>query len=284
MNHPVTIGLAQISGEPFEVEANRKLCNDAVRSAFEQGADIVVLPELIVHGYVADAARLFPVAEPVDGATVRAWTELAASSGGYVVGGLAERDGESLYNTAVAVGPDGLIGHYRKAHLFADEKVSFAQGDLGFPVFRTRFGNIGICVCYDLRFVEVVRLLALKGADLICVPTAWLPGYDQQRWDAEGMSPQGRGAELQANLNQVFIACASQAGLHGQCDFLGSAILIDPFGKRVIGPLSGADDELVLATVDIADAKRAQVRGEMIAPRADRRTDLYALWADDQRF
>jgi predicted amidohydrolase len=282
MKHEVTIGLAQISGEPFEVEANRKLCADTIRAAFEQGADIVVLPELIVHGYVADAARMYPIAETISGPTVEEWADLAAASGGYIVGGLAERDGQSLYNAAVAVGPDGLIGHYRKAHLFADEKVAFVPGDLGFPVFRTRFGTIGICVCYDLRFVEVVRLMALKGADLICVPTAWLPGYDQQRWDGDGMSPQGRGAELQANLNQVFIACASQAGVHGQCDFLGSSVLIDPFGKRVVGPLSGGDDELVLATVDIADAKRAQVRGEMITPRADRRTDLYAIAVDGE--
>jgi len=282
MQHPVTIALAQISGEPFEVDANRKLCADTIRAAFEDGADVVVLPELIVHGYVADARRLFPIAETVHGETVGEWTDLAASAGGYIVGGLAERDGEALYNTAVAVGPDGLIGHYRKAHLFADEKAAFVPGDLGFPVVRTRFGTIGICVCYDLRFVEVVRLMALRGADLICVPTAWLPGYDQQRWDADGMSPQGRGAELQANLNQVFIACASQAGVHGQCDFIGSSVLIDPYGKRLVGPLSGTDDDVVLSTVDIADAKRSQVRGEMIAPRADRRTDIYRIAADGE--
>lgn len=284
MNHPVTIGLAQISGEPFDVEANRDLCRRTIVDAFERGADIVVLPELIIPGYVADAAQLFPIAEATDGPTVTEWTELARAGGGYVVGGFAERDGESLYNSAVAVGPEGLIGHYRKAHLFADEKIAFSPGDLGFPVFRTRFGTIGICVCYDLRFVEVVRLMALKGADLICVPTAWLPGYDQQRWDDDGMSPQGRGAELQANLNQVFIACASQAGVHGQCDFLGSSLLVDPFGARLVGPLSGTDDELVVATFDIGAAKRAQVRGELIAPRADRRTDLYAIAAEDRLY
>lgn len=283
MKHSVTLGLAQISGEPFEVVANRKLCADTIAAAFEGGADIVVLPELIVHGYVADAQQLFPIAETLDGETISEWSELAAAHGGYVVGGLAERSGDALYNSAVAVGPDGVVGHYRKAHLFADEKVAFVPGDLGFPVFRTRFGTVGMCVCYDLRFVEVVRLMALRGADLICVPTAWLPGYDQQRWDADGMSPQGRGAELQANLNQVFIACASQAGVHGQCDFLGSSILVDPFGKRVIGPLSGSQDALVLATIDIADAKRAQVRGEMISPRADRRTDLYGIAVGDER-
>ena len=282
MKHPVSVAIAQISGEPYAVEANRELCSSTITDAFEKGADIVILPELIVHGYVADAARLFPLAEPVDGRTVSDWSALAAETGGYIVGGFAERSGQSLYNTAVAVGPEGLIGHYRKTHLFGDEKVAFVPGDLGFPVVRTRFGNIGICVCYDLRFVEVVRLMALKGADLICVPTAWLPGYDQQRWDAEGMSPQGRGAELQANLSQVFIACASQAGRHGQCDFLGSSLLVDPYGKRASGPLSGSDDEVSVVTIDIADAKRAQVRGEMIAPRADRRTDIYAIATDGE--
>jgi N-carbamoylputrescine amidase len=233
---------------------------------------------------VSDAWGLFPIAEPVPGPSTESWTALARASSGYVVGGLCERDGERLYNAAVAVGPDGVIGHYRKAHLFAEEKVAFAPGDLGFPVFRTRFGTIGMCVCYDLRFVEVVRLMALQGADLVCVPTAWLPGFDQERWDRDGMSPQGRGAELQANLNQVFVAAASQAGSHGGCEFLGSSILVDPFGRRVVGPLSGSDDEIVVAPIDISMAKRAQVRGEMIAPRADRRTDLYGIWAADRRW
>lgn len=280
MSHDVGIAVAQISGEPFDVETNKARCRDAIDAGFGAGADIVVLPELIVSGYVADARRLFPIAETVPGPTTEEWAAQASAVGGYVVGGLAERDGERLFNTAVAVGPEGVIAHYRKAHLFAEEKVAFAPGDLGFPVARTRFGTIGLCVCYDLRFVEVVRLLALQGADLICVPTAWLPGYDQQRWDAEGMSPQGRGAELQANLNQVFIAAASQAGVHGQCDFLGSSILIDPYGKRVIGPLSGDADEVAVARIDIGAAQRSQVRGALISPRADRRTDIYGIAYD----
>lgn len=281
MSHQVGIGIAQISGEPYAIEHNRRLCADAISSAFGEGADLVVLPELIVSGYVADARCLFPLAEPVPGPTTEAWTELARESDGYVVGGLCERDGERLFNTAVAVGPEGLIGHYRKVHLFAEEKIAFVPGDLGFPVVRTRWGTVGICVCYDLRFVEVVRLMALQGADLICVPTAWLPGYDQERLDRDGMSPQGRGAETQANLNQVFIVAASQAGTHGQCEFLGSSILVDPWGKRLMGPLSGTHDEVVVANIDISAAKRAQVRGDLVTPRADRRTDVYGIVVGD---
>jgi predicted amidohydrolase len=253
------------------------LAEETSITAFEKGADIVILPEMVAHGYVADWRRLRPLAEPVDGPSVASWTKLAARFDGYVVGGFCELDGDALYNTAVAVGPGGPILHYRKVHLFDEEKIAFQPGDLGFPVAPTRFGKIGVCVCYDLRFVEVVRLLSLQGADLICVPTAWLPGFDQERWDEHGMCPQARGAVLQANLSQVYIACASQAGRHGNLDFLGSSCLADPYGQLAAGPLPGSEDALDVTQIDIGATKRAQSRSPLIAPRADRRTDVYGI-------
>jgi N-carbamoylputrescine amidase len=283
MINGVCIGLAQITGQPYAVEENRELTKQAAANAFELGADIVVLPEMIVHGYVADWRRLALVAEPACGPTFEAWHELAREAGGYIVGGFCERDGGALYNTAIAVGPEGLVLHYRKVHLFAEEKVAFRPGDLGFPVARTRFGGIGVCVCYDLRFVESVRLMSLQGADLVCVPTAWLPGFDHERWDSEGMCPQAHGAVIQANLNQVFIACSSQAGPVGELEFLGSSVLADPYGKRSIGPLSGSETAIQVVEVDIGATKRAQVRAPLVAPRADRRTDVYGLWSADGR-
>lgn len=283
-NNTVSVGLVQIGGEPFEVDSNRQLALESATTAFEQGADIVVLPEMIIHGYVADWRRLRPLAETIDGTTVESWKNLASQFDGYVVGGFCEREGEAIYNTAVAVAPGGVILHYRKVHLFDEEKVAFREGDLGFPVVPTRFGNIGVCVCYDLRFVEVVRLMALQGADLICVPTAWLPGFDEERWDERGMCPQARGAVLQANLSQVYIACASQAGRHGELDFLGSSCLADPYGRLAAGPLPGSDDAIKVTEIDIGAAKRAQVRAPLIAPRADRRTDVYALHYSGRSF
>ena len=281
MKHLVSVGLVQLGTEPFEVAKNRSLTLEAAAQAFAQGADIVVLPEMILHGYVADAKRLAPVAETVPGPTTEAWQRLAAEHGGYISGGLCERDGDSLYNTAVLVGPSGVELHYRKLHLFGDEKMAFRPGDLGLPVADTIFGTAGICVCYDLRFVEVVRALALKGADLILVPTAWLPGFDQQRWDAEGMCPQAHGALFQSNLSQCFIACASQVGTHGGLEFLGSSLVADPYGKRALGPLPPDVDEVAVVELDVAQAKLAQVRSPLIAPRADRRTDVYGIALDD---
>ena len=150
-------------------------------------------------------------------------------------------------------------------------------GDRGLPVADTRLGRIGVCVCYDLRFVETARALSLQGAELICVPTAWLPGFDAERWDDEGFCPQARGAQLQANLDQVFIACASQAGPSGELDFLGSSVLCDPYGKTVLGPLAGSEPELATAQVDLDAVRRAHERGSSINPRSDRRTDVYGL-------
>ena len=166
-----------------------------------------------------------------------------------MVGGFCERgEDDALYNSAVAVAGDGIVGHYRKLHLFDREKLCFAPGDLGLPTFETPFGRLGICVCYDLRFVEVVRVLALSGADLICVPTAWIRGFDRTGLDDGGLIPHAQGAVLQANLSQVFIACASQAGDFGDLRFLGSSILAGPYGHVVAGPLARDGDELQVAT------------------------------------
>ena len=118
---------------------------------------------------------------------------------------------------------------------------------------------------------------SLQGAELILVPTAWLTGFDQVKWRDNGLAPQAEGAVLQANLNQTFVACASQAGTRGDLEFLGSSVLVDPTGGLVLGPLSGTADDLAIATIDMEDAERAQHRSELITPRADRRTDVYGV-------
>lgn len=276
MARELTIGIAQITGGG-EPEANRQLSLDAASALFERGAQLVVLPELIVPAYRLDAAFQAAHAEPLEGPTVSAWQELARGAGGYLAGGVCERDGDRVYNAAVLVGPDGVLLHYRKLHTFAGEKQIFAPGDRGLPVARLPFGTVGLCICYDLRFVETARILALRGAELICVPTAWVPGFDQQRWDGEGFAPQARGAQLQANLDQVYVACASQAGEVWEQGFLGSSIVCDPYGQALLGPLPPDRDELAVTTIDLEQVDRAHNRGALIDPLADRRSDVYGL-------
>jgi predicted amidohydrolase len=280
VSRALEIGIAQITATAEgdgASESSLELSVGAAAELFERGARLVVLPELIVPGYRLDADFLGAGAQPLDGPAIHAWTRLAAQTGGYIAAGFCEREGERLFNTAVLVGPDGVGLHYRKLHRFAAEKQIFAPGDLGLPVARTPIGTIGLCICYDLRFVETVRILALSGAELICVPTAWLPGFDTERWDAGGFCPQARGALLQANLDQVFIACASQVGQAHDARFLGSSVICDPRGSVALGPLPGDGTELALHTVDLDEVTGAHDRGSSINPQVDRRSDVYGL-------
>jgi N-carbamoylputrescine amidase len=279
---PLAIGLAQITGEPYAADANRVRSVEAARELLRRGAQLVVLPELIVPGYVADRDRLMELGEPIDGPTVSAWRSAAAEHGGWIAGGFCERVCDTLFNSAVIVGADGVALHYRKLHPFREEKHVFARGDLGLPVAELPFGRVALCVCYDLRFVETVRVLALEGAELVCVPTAWLAGFDEQQWNANGVAPQAEGAILQANLDQVFIACASQVGRSDRYEFLGSSIVAGPRGEVVAGPLPIASPEIAVAEVDLDDVQRAQVRHELITPREDRRRDVYGLMVGDR--
>ena len=271
------IGLAQILSRPEAAEANRKDSADAAASLFEQGADIVVVPEMAVPWYTTDRGALEPLAEPLSGPTVTAWQEQAARHGGLVVGGLCERSGDSIYNSAVAVDSTGVIAHYRKLHLFDVEKHCFAPGDAGLTVVETAYGTIGLCICYDLRFVEVVRVLALRGADLICVPTAWVRGFDRRQYREGELIAHAEGALVQANLSQVFIACTSQVGAGDGVELLGSSVVADPYGRMAGGPLSTVREQLEVVDVDLSEARRAQARSELIRPRADRRTDVYGI-------
>ncbi len=272
----LTLGIAQITARA-DGDAGRRLTLDSAGALFDQGAQLVVLPELVVPGYRLDADFLCASAEPLDGPTVRAWRELAGSTGGYVAGGLCERAGNRLYNTAVLVGPEGVVLHYRKLHTFGGEKQVFTPGDLGLPVAQISFGVVGLCICYDLRFVETARILGLRGAELICVPTAWVTGFDQRSSDGEGFAPQARGAQLQANLDQVYIACASQAGEVSEQKFLGSSVVCDPYGRVLLGPLPPDRDELAVITIDLEQVRLAHDRGLLVNPLADRRSDVYRL-------
>ena len=271
------IGLAQILSRPDAAEANRKASADAAASLFEQGADIVVVPEMAVPWYTTSRGALEPLAETLDGPTVVAWQEQAAHHGGLVVGGLCERNGDSIYNSAVAVDSSGVIAHYRKLHLFDVEKHCFTPGDAGLTVVETSYGTIGLCICYDLRFVEVVRVLALRGADLICVPTAWVRGFDRRQYREGELIAHAEGALVQANLSQVFIACTSQVGAGDGVELLGSSVVADPYGRMAGGPLSTVREQLEVVDVDLSEARRAQARSELIRPRADRRTDVYGI-------
>lgn len=283
----VRVGLEQLDVVPGKVDDNRRLLCDRARAAFTAGCQIVAMPELAVSGYLVDPAAARAAAEPLDGPSVAAASAVAARHEGIVVFGFCERQGDALFNTVVAVDADGPVLHYRKLHLFDAEKEAYTPGDLGLPVARTAYGNLAVSICYDLRFVEVLRLLALQGADLVVAPAAWVTGFDKPGSSGrpapaadEPVSTQHvDNVRIQANLNQVAVVAVSQVGgaRHGGAATLGGSAAFDAAGTALAGPLSRTDADSAVALVDIAAVRASRIRSERIRPREDRRDDVYGL-------
>ncbi len=220
--HVASVQTAPVMGE---VAANVARSIELVEQAAAHGARLVVLPELANTGYVfASRQEAHALAESVpDGPSSRAWIALAQRLGIYLVAGIAERSGGRLYNAAIIAGPDGYLGTYRKLHLWGDENLFFEPGDLGLPVFHTEFGRLGVAICYDGWFPEVYRLLALRGADIVAVPTNWVP--------MPGQTPDGPAmahalAAAGAHSNGLTLVCADRVGVERGQPFVGRSLIV----------------------------------------------------------
>jgi len=270
---PIRVSCIQFAPEIGAVDANMAEASRLVRAAAAEGSGLIVLPELASTGYVfASQEEANSLAEPVpDGPTTRAWAALARELGIHIVAGIAERGGDVLYNAAVIVGPEGYIGTYRKAHLWDQENVYFAKGDLGFPVFDTALGKVGVAICYDGWFPETFRRLALAGAEIVCIPTNWVPMPDQPEGEAAMANTLHRAA---AHTNGIFIACADRVGIERGQPFEGQSLIIGPNGWPLAGPASRDRTETLSALVDLDAAGRKDLNRFNSLLR-DRRTDIY---------
>lgn len=173
------IGVYQFAPEFGEMGKNLDRIDTVLKNC---GADLVVLPELCTTGYqFISTEEVHALSESVEeGETLKRWARLCAENQFFLVGGMSELDKGKCYNTSVLVGPDGLIGKYRKVHLFYEEREWFHPGDLGFPVFDIGPARVGMMICFDWLFPEAARSLALKGADMICHPVNLVLPYCQQ--------------------------------------------------------------------------------------------------------
>ncbi|MCK0198751.1 nitrilase family protein [Ancylobacter sp. 6x-1] len=246
-----------------------------IEQAADQGANLVVLPELCNTGYMFETrAEAFSLAEPVpEGPSTKAWADVAARRNLIIVAGLAERDGDVLYNSAIVVGPGGAIGTYRKNHLWGAENLFFEPGNSGAPVFQTEIGRIGVAICYDGWFPELYRLQALQGADIVCVPTNWVPIPGQ----AEGREAMANIlAMAAAHTNSLAIACADRIGTERGQLFIGQSLIIAHTGWPAAGPASPTDETVLVAEIDLGAGRRDRNWNAFNQPLRDRRTDLYA--------
>jgi N-carbamoylputrescine amidase len=269
------IAVVQLHCPPLDPGATAEATISAIDTAAAGGASLVVLPELATSGYVLDRAGLLAQAEG-SVRCVGAWRAAARRHGVTIVGGTTEVVDGRLYNTAVVLDAAGeVVGRYRKLHLFGGEQATFDPGDLGLPVFDVGGLRLGVLICYDLRFPEAMRILALQGAQVVAVPTAWVGGFDRALPAPDARIGQVDGALVQANLNQVFVAIADQVGMTGPHTFLGRSLVIDPYGEPVLGPMAWDEPGVEIVEIDVAEAERAQNRGPGISPRTNRRTDVY---------
>ena len=271
----VRIACVQMEPRVGDKAGNVALSVDKIERAAQAGAKIVVLPELANSGYVFESrAEAFALAEPVpDGPTSLAWAAVAARLDITVVAGIAERAGDRLFNAAVVIGPQGYVGTFRKVHLWNEENLYFEPGDVGFPVFATPHGRIGVMICYDGWFPEAYRLLALQGADLVCMPTNWvpIPGQDPAREAMANIL-----CMAAAHSNSLFVAAADRVGVERGQLFLGQSLIVGCTGWPMAGPASATAEETIFADVNLADARRKRNWNAFNQVLRDRRTDVYA--------
>ncbi len=270
----IKVACLQMRPRVGEKAANLSASLAQIERAAADGARLIVLPELANSGYVFETrAEAFSLAEAVpDGPTCQAWMAAAERLDVTLVAGIAERDGDVLYNAAVVIGPAGYIGTFRKVHLWNAENLFFEPGNLGFPVFKTPIGRIGVAICYDIWFPETFRLQALKGADIVCVPTNWVP-IPGQLPGREAMATVL--AMAAAHSNSIFVACADRVGTERGQPFEGQSVIVGCSGWPVAGPASRDAEEIVLAEVDLGSARRMRNWNQFNQVLRDRRTDVY---------
>ncbi len=278
-----TLGLLQMGCVP-ERTGNLNHASARIEEAARRGADVICLPELFLSHYFCQRTdpSLFDLAETIPGPTTEHLGRLARTLGKVIVASLFERRTAGVYhNTAVVFDADGaMLGIYRKMHIPDDplyhEKYYFTPGDLGFRVFDTRFGRIGVLVCWDQWYPEAARLTALQGAQALIYPTAigWHPRekaefgvQQQQAWETI--------QRAHAIANGVYVAAINRTGHEGPMDggieFWGASFVSDPFGA-VLAKGAHDQDEILIAECD--PARIEDVRRNWPFLR-DRRIDAY---------
>jgi predicted amidohydrolase len=265
------LAAVQMETTPLDPVHNLAKVIEWLEHAAAEGAHLAVFPECALTGYFLTSQEAASMAETIPGPRTEHLAEACQSLGIYAVVGTIEKDASGhCYNTAVLVGPDGLLGRYRKSHLICLGVDRFlTPGDSLPGPWQTPLGKLGLLICYDLRFPEPARVLALSGAQAILLPTAW-PAAARLYPDFV--------ARTRAAENGVYVLAADHVGEERGARYLGRSSVIGPDGE--ILSEAGRDEEAML-TVDI-DLARSLQKHRVFIPGdyeidlfADRRPDLY---------
>ena len=253
MKERITLALAQISSKREDKRENLKKIEELTIKAKEHSADLVIFPELCLTGYVV-RDQLYELAETIPGPSTRQVEALARRTGMHIIFGmpeLSEKTKATMFNTSVFIGPKGLIGKYHKmylpTHSVFEEKRYFRPG-YQIASFDTALGDIGLCICYDLFFPEVIRLTRLEGAKLIvCISAS--PSVRRSYFE---ILTQARALE-----NTAYLAYVNLVGVEDGLQFWGGSRLVSPTGD-LVAKAKYDEEDFVLCEADFRDLKSAE--------------------------
>ena len=259
----LTIGLAQMDVQLGRPERNLARARGFAAEARDADADLLLLPELWLHGY--DLERAEDWAAPLGEGGFAHMAALALEFELYLAGSVMERHSEGVSNTAALYGPEGeFLGSYRKMHLFRlmDEPRYLVPGDHAI-LCSTPWGPTGLSICYDLRFPELFRTMAVAGAKLFLVPAQW-PVKRLEAWILL--------ARARATENQLIVAACNRVGVNEDVVFPGSSVVVDPWGTVLA---QGDDQErLVVAQADLREVEKVR---RYLPVYKDRRPAAYVV-------
>ncbi len=260
---PLTVAAVQMNVELGDKKKNLRTAEKLIDSS-KREINFYVLPELFTTGYNLRLAHEW--AEPIPGHTTDVPAELAMSHRTYLIGSFLEAiEDAKPKNTCVVMDPTGkLVAKYSKIHLFrlANEHVFLSAGD-SVTDFESNFGKMGLIICYDIRFPELTRTLALRGVKIMFVPAEW-PNPRKHPWRTL--------VQARAIENQCFVVGANRVGSDGENEFFGNSMVVNPNGEIISE--GGQSEGLVLGEVDLSVVEKA--RNHMTC-YADRRPGLYLL-------
>ena len=259
MNREIKAAAVQFNLQLGDVDANIESALTGIEQAAASGAQIAVLPEMWSTGY--DYRHLAGLAERTP-EVIEQLCAVSRANDMVLVGSLPEKNDDKLYNMATVIDKGEVQGVYRKLHMFSTmgEDRFLSPGDSTL-VLDTSVGRIGVAICYDLRFPELFRRMALDGAELICVPAEW-PKPRQEHWRTL--------LRARAIENQLFIAAANCCGIQGKLDFFGMSLLISARGEVLAE--AGETDTVLNATFDRQEMATYR---EQIRCFTDRRPEIY---------
>lgn len=236
------LALYQCPPGPEDVAGNLQRLEQAARQAVQNGADLLVLPEMYLSGYNIGAKRVAELAESTDGPSALRIAEIAREHKLGILYGYPERDANgAIFNSVQLIDRQGeRRANYRKTHLYGDlDRSQFSASDEPPAIFELDGWKIGLLICFDVEFPEAVRTLALAGADLVLVPTANMRPYE---FVAQVLVP------TRAFENQVFLAYANYVGSEGEIEYCGLSSIVAPDGQVMTQAKHG--EELLVAELD----------------------------------